>query len=44
MDIAQVPASFRDPVSIIAGEYEDAKDSDNVMVYFGIAKLARPLS
>ena len=31
MDIAQ-GTCFRDPVSIIAGEYEDAKDSDIVII------------
>ena len=29
---------FRDPVSIIAGEYEDAKDSDIVIITSGIAR------
>ena len=37
MDIAQ-GTCFRDPVSIIAGEYEDAKDSDNVIITSGIAR------
>ena len=35
MDIAQ-GTCFRDPVSIIAGEYEDAKDSDIVIITSGI--------
>lgn len=43
MDIAQ-GTCFRDPVSIIAGEYEDAKDSDIVIITSGIArKPARPV-
>ena len=29
---------FRDPISIIAGEYEDAKDSDIVIITSGIAR------
>lgn len=37
MDIAQ-GTCFRDPVSIIAGEYEDAKDSDIVIITSGIAR------
>ncbi len=37
MDIAQ-GTFFRDPVSIIAGEYEDAKDSDIVIITSGIAR------
>ncbi len=37
MDIIQ-GASFRDPISIIAGEYEDAKDSDIVIITSGIAR------
>ena len=31
MDIAQ-GTCFRDPISIVAGEYEDAKDSDIVII------------
>ena len=37
MDIAQ-GTSFRDPVSIVAGDYEDAKDSDIVIITSGIAR------
>lgn len=37
MDIAQ-GTFFRDPVSIIAGDYEDAKDSDIVIITSGIAR------
>ena len=37
MDIAQ-GTCFRDPVSIIAGEYEDAKDSDIVIITSGVAR------
>ena len=37
MDIAQ-GTCFRDPISIIAGEYEDAKDSDIVIITSGIAR------
>jgi L-lactate dehydrogenase len=37
MDIVQ-GASFRDPISVIAGEYEDAKDSDIVIITSGIAR------
>ncbi len=37
MDIIQ-GASFRDPISVIAGEYEDAKDSDIVIITSGIAR------
>lgn len=37
MDIAQ-GTSFRDPISIVAGEYEDAKDSDIVIITSGIAR------
>ena len=37
MDIAQ-GTCFRDPVSIKAGEYEDAKDSDIVIITSGIAR------
>lgn len=37
MDIVQ-GTSFRDPISIIAGEYEDAKDSDIVIITSGIAR------
>lgn len=39
MDIVQ-GASFRDPISIIAGEYEDAKDSDIVIITSGIPRKA----
>ena len=39
MDIAQ-GTCFRDPVSIIAGEYEDAKDSDIVIITSGLARLS----
>ncbi|MCP1102662.1 L-lactate dehydrogenase [Aequitasia blattaphilus] len=37
MDIAQ-GMSFRDPISIIAGEYEDAANSDIVVITSGIAR------
>jgi len=37
MDIVQ-GASFRDPISIVAGEYADAKDSDIVIITSGIAR------
>lgn len=37
MDIVQ-GASFRDPISIIAGDYHDAKDSDIVIITSGIAR------
>ena len=37
MDIVQ-GASFRDPISIVAGEYEDARDSDIVIITSGIAR------
>lgn len=37
MDIIQ-GMSFRDPISIIAGEYEDAKDSDIVIITSGIGR------
>ena len=37
MDIEQ-GTCFRDPVSIIAGDYEDAKDSDIVIITSGIAR------
>lgn len=37
MDIAQ-GTCFRDPINIIAGEYEDAKDSDIVIITSGIAR------
>lgn len=37
MDIVQ-GASFRDPISITAGEYEDAKDSDIVIITSGMAR------
>ena len=37
MDIAQ-GTFFRNPVSIVAGDYEDAKDSDIVIITSGIAR------
>ncbi|MFV0362832.1 MAG: L-lactate dehydrogenase [Suipraeoptans sp.] len=37
MDIAQ-GTSFRDPISFIAGDYEDAKGSDIVIITSGIAR------
>ena len=37
MDIIQ-GTCFRDPISITAGEYEDAKDSDIVIITSGIAR------
>lgn len=37
LDIAQ-GTCFRDPVSITAGDYEDAKDSDIVIITSGIAR------
>ena len=37
MDIEQ-GTCFRDPVAIVAGEYEDAKDSDIVIITSGIAR------
>ena len=37
MDIIQ-GASFRDPISVIAGDYEDASDSDIVIITSGIAR------
>ncbi len=37
MDIIQ-GTFFRDPISIIAGDYEDAKDSDIVIITSGIAR------
>lgn len=37
MDIEQ-GTCFRNPISIIAGEYEDAKDSDIVIITSGIAR------
>ncbi len=37
MDIIQ-GTSFRDPISIIAGDYEDAKDSNIVIVTSGVAR------
>ena len=37
MDIAQ-GTCFRDPIIIVAGEYEDAKDSDIVIITSGIAR------
>ena len=37
MDI--IPGTyFRNPISIVAGEYEDAKDSDIVIITSGIAR------
>ncbi len=37
LDIIQ-GTSFRSPISVIAGEYEDAKDSDIVIITSGIAR------
>lgn len=37
MDIEQ-GTSFRDPISIVAGDYPDAKDSDIVIITSGIAR------
>lgn len=37
MDITQ-GTGFRDPISVIAGDYEDAKDSDIVIITSGIAR------
>lgn len=37
MDIVQ-GASFRDPISVIAGDYEDAEGSDIVIITSGIAR------
>lgn len=37
MDIMQ-GTGFRDPISVIAGDYEDAKDSDIVIITSGIAR------
>ena len=37
MDIMQ-GVSFRDPISIVAGKYEDAKDSDIVIITSGVAR------
>lgn len=37
MDILQ-GTCFRDPISIVAGEYEDAKDSDIVVITSGMAR------
>lgn len=37
MDIVQ-GASFRNPISVIAGEYEDAKGSDIVIITSGVAR------
>ena len=37
MDIEQ-GTCFRNPISIIAGEYEDARDSDIVIITSGIAR------
>lgn len=39
MDIAQ-GTSFRDPVSIMAGDYPDAKDSDIVVITSGVPRKA----
>ncbi len=37
MDIIQ-GASFRNPISVIAGDYQDAKDSDIVIITSGVAR------
>ncbi|MDD6762424.1 MAG: L-lactate dehydrogenase [Clostridiales bacterium] len=37
MDIVQ-GSSFRDPISVIAGDYDDAKDSDIVIITSGVAR------
>lgn len=37
MDIVQ-GAAFRDPISVIAGDYSDAKDSDIVIITSGVAR------
>ena len=37
MDIIQ-GAAFRDPISVIAGDYADAKDSDIVIITSGVAR------
>lgn len=37
MDIIQ-GTCFRDPISIVAGDYEDAKDSDIIIITSGIAR------
>lgn len=37
MDIVQ-GASFRDPISVIAGDYEDARGSDIVIITSGVAR------
>ena len=37
MDIVQ-GTSFRDPISVIAGDYEDARDSDIVVITSGIGR------
>ena len=37
MDIIQ-GTCFRDPISVVAGDYEDAKDSDIVIITSGIAR------
>lgn len=37
LDIIQ-GTCFRDPISIVAGEYEDAKDSDIVIITSGVAR------
>ena len=39
LDIIQ-GTCFRDPISIIAGDYEDARDSDIVIITSGIARNA----
>ncbi|MDO5478627.1 MAG: NAD(P)-binding domain-containing protein, partial [Clostridia bacterium] len=37
MDIIQ-GTCFRDPISVISGDYEDARDSDIVIITSGIAR------
>lgn len=37
MDIEQ-GASFREPISVVAGEYEDARDSDIVVITSGVGR------
>ena len=37
MDIVQ-GTSFREPISVVAGEYEDAKDSDIVIITSGVGR------
>lgn len=37
MDIVQ-GASFREPISVVAGDYEDAKDSDIVIITSGVGR------